>query len=245
MRKLCTILAILLVLCSAGCEAKTQPNIEGNNPPTETAPKSTDAAKNSSTNVCYIPFMAFSLKEYEVYLDSFISLSPDFIHYDQLKTYGEFQDFVDVTDWQDYSNDADGRIKGNCSKYMYTLIDAEGRKITIYICPASEYSNEFLHADTLNETNALLSVMKEKTYYKYNDIYYAFRDGNLVQVLFPSGNDIIAISGSDFEPFKEYPIQKNPQIARLLDTQTAEAAVAEFNAKVAQARQDAQLEKAD
>jgi len=79
-----------------------------------------------------------------------------------------------------------------------------------------------------------------------NGVRYTYYEGNLQNISWDTDSHRFIIEQGRTEPLSVYPENKYTSLLQqLLNAGTAEAAVAEFNAKVAQARQEAQAEKAD
>ena len=196
------------------------------------------AQARQEAQACRIIPTLRTLEEYEAYLSRFIEPSSGFIHYDMLKDYGELLAFRDGTyaDWGKYVDYPDGRIQGSCSTYTYELLDPAGYTIVIYISPVSEYTKLLGSSKTLAATQSVHTLKEENGYYKFKDLYYGFQNGEMVQILIPYKQNMISVKRPDYQPFTDYPVENNTFVSKLLNTQTAEAAVAEFNAKVAQAR---------
>lgn len=204
------------------------------------SPSSTAATEKpvSSAQASRIIPTAFSLEEYEQYLDRFVELSPDFIHYDMLKEYGEFLNFRDITYvyWENYIVHRDGRIQGDTDEYVYNILDPNGYTIVISITPAAKCAERIASPHPLSNTQALHTATKENGRYKYNDLYYSFYHGHLTTILLQYKESIISFHRPDYAPFSEYPVETNSFIAKLLNTETAETAVAEFLNRVATAQ---------
>ena len=215
-----------------------------------TVPLDTSAPSKaeSSAQACHVIPTFFTLEEYEAYLDCFVELSPDFIPFKVFEKCGIFSSFRDLTDRDEYgftNQEGVWMTIGNCNTYRYDLIDVAGHTIYIHISPASNYTDRFTSARTIADSQNLLKETKENGDYKYKNILYGFKNGKLVQMLVPYEKSMLSIRRPDFEPFEPTFSENDSFISRLVNTETAELALTEFNAKVAQARQEAQAEKAD
>ena len=207
------------------------------------AADSTDT--NSAAQICRPNPMARSLEEYEAYLNRFDALPPEFIHFNALKEYGSFVNFVDASDWQTYRYYSDDRIDGVCNIYSYCLMDPVGFKTFVYITPLAEYNDHFNEAKELTTYECLHINTDENGYYRHNDVYYEYYNGELAQIILTAGN--VAISVKPYEDdakFSNYPVNTATLISALFNTETATAAVAELNAKIAAARQNAEVKGA-
>jgi len=218
MRKLYTILAILLVLCSAGCEAKTQLIDEGNIRTSETTPT---AAGTQGWQA--LPTFT-SLEDYEKYVSSGVE-SSTFITYDMIKEFGAFASFVDY-----------GAPK--CKSYKYGLIDENGYVLNLHIRSSSEEIIEYKEFELLTNTRNTndMRIYTQKGYQIIGKAYFIYNGGELVSIAWKEGDHLFIIRAGKVESLSDYPAEKNTLLTRLLNAETAEAAVAEFNAKVAQAR---------
>lgn len=218
MRKLYTILAILLVLCSAGCEAKTQLIDEGNIRTSETTPTAAGTQGWQSR-----PTFT-SLEDYEKYVSSGVE-SSTFITYDMVKEFGTFASFVDY-----------GAPK--CKSYKYGLIDKNGYTLNLHIRSSSEelLIEEELKLFSSTHNTQDMRIYTQNGYQIINDIYFFYNAGNLVSIVWDDGEIRYKIRSGGTKSLSDYSIQKETPLSRLLNAETAEAAVAEFNAKVAQAR---------
>lgn len=243
------LLSILLLLFLFGCGSNEIPDDNPSQVQSITTPHNTTETETitESAQACRIIPTFRTLEEYDSYLDRFIELSPDFIHYDTLKEYGEFLAFRDGTyaDWDQYTIYQDGRIEGNCSTYTYELLDPAGYTIIIYISPVSEYAELLALPKALSATQNVHTATKENGYYKFKNLYYGFHDGQMVQILLPYKQTIISIKRPSYQPFSQYPVENNTLIAKLLSTETAESAVAELNANIALAQLETQTEAVD
>ena len=213
---------------------------------TETQQLSTSGTEESASSAlaCYVIPTFFTYEEYEAYLDRFVELSSDFIHYETFEQCGEFSSFRDLTNLDEYgfiNNDGVWLTVGDCNTYRYDVIDPTGTTIYIHISPATNYTDRFTSAKDIGASQNLLQVKYESGDYRYQDILYGFKNGKLVQMLVPCEQSMLSIRRPDFEPFEPSLSENDSFISGLLNTETAGIALAELNAKVAAAR----AEKAD
>lgn len=158
--------------------------------------------------------------------EKYISAHPqrdDFITYDMLKDYGSFCLFVNS-----------GR-SDTCTEYSYDLIDSMGIETTIFIIPASRQLEEYSVITSMENPKDLRSCSSKKGVYTANGISYYYSRGKLRRIAWQFDKQWILVDSTN-NRYAEYPITDETLVGRLLNTETAEAAVVEFNAKVAQAR---------
>ena len=243
MRKLCTILAILLVLCSAGCEAKTQPNIEGNNPPTQTPTQSNSSAL---AMVAHPSIRSFS--EYEQFVASYYAEDPEFIAYETIKELGSFVKFTYYfyIDGEYYELNEKAEYAKTNKCYRYLLKNSHGKRLRFSVERSSGIKDTNVSAfpSSVKSTQNLCRLEDANGLYRSNNIYFYYYNGILTQISWIEGEKLIKIQSFENDMLQTAE-GDNGFLTRLLSLETAEAAVAEFNAKVIQAKQEAQAEKAD
>jgi len=171
-----------------------------------------------------------NLEDYEKYISDGLDME-GFVTYEMVKSFGRFELFVDY-----------GRKKG--LSYLYGMVDENGYDLNLHIKPLSETDRTEVTTEKPPH-NDLRTSQNRAEFYSVNNILYEYYDGGLYSISWSTNTHSYTIkSGHTVRPYA-YTGDKVTLLSRLLNAETAEAAVAEFNAKVAQARQEAQAEKAD
>jgi len=236
---------LVISICLFGC-THTASSYSNNSTASITDTDATDFSfPESAAQQCIAPPSLHSLDEYEEYLDRFIELPADFIHYSAIENCGSFLKFIDVTDQANYQHHADGTISGECRAYRYRLVDQSGIAFNLDINTVDLSSIRIDTSETIKGAVNLHKCTQSDGYYQLGNILYNYYNSSLEQVILTAGNSTISISLAHDKDFSDYQINADTFLGSLLNTETAEIALAELNAKVAQARQEARAEKAN
>lgn len=218
---------ILIATCLLGCQQK---KATLNNTVTDFQSTSTiehDASQSSQGLLVF-----HTQADLENNLETQRSIYKHFINYNTIKEYGNFVRFVSSTG-------TSPRVG-----YSYFIEDENGFCCDFHIVHGTTIGLDMgiLEAD---DNPADLRFHKNNSgYYYVGNVRYAYYEGKLYNIRWNIDDRTLLIQRYD-DALHTYPMGGDTFMSRLLNAETAEAAVAEFNAKVAQARQDAQLEKAD
>ena len=166
-----------------------------------------------------------SLDAYEEYIADRTNIER-FLTYEDIKVLGDFHSYIDF-----------GYPK--CHKYKYGLIDKNGYRVALNIYPISQTetaqnnSNASLSASKNQDMRTTLANIKS---HAINEIEYAYYEGELRKIAWITNSFRFVVEGDYREALSEYPTDRQSSfLQRLLNEETAEAAVAEFNTMVAQA----------
>lgn len=219
-------LLFLLLPVFAGCAGQNayQPEPFGS--------AGTAAPSVAGTQGCQSLPTLLTIEEYNKY----IALKADsntFINYEMVKTLGQFVCFVDK-----------GHEK--CQEYLYGLLDKNGYHISLIVYPTTDLATEYKSdppQSALEHDDMRTNQSRGETC-TINGIQYNYYAGNLYSIVWHTDTHRFTIEAGRTIPLSAYPNGMNATVlSRLLSAKTAEAAVAEFNASVALARQQAMAEK--
>jgi hypothetical protein len=222
-RVLCFVLSLLILAAITGCGKADEPQGETLNTVSNTTPESSLIDINQA-----IPTFR-TLEDYGTYISSGVD-TKSFITYEMVQDYGTFALFADY-----------GRPK--CNTYLYELIDKNGYRLDIDIEPRTPLTEvpETATDVQLHNYNDLRTNPAHLSAIKVNNVYYTYYEGKLYSIAWYTDTHIFTIKAGRTVRPSEYPDGETTLISRLLNGETAEAAVAEFNANIA-AKQHAQAE---
>lgn len=231
-RYLTALLALYLITALAGCTTQQQAT---------TSPSAEATASSAETVQDCLGDPRFDTWDaYEKYVMSFTDQS-DFIAYDTIKELGSFCRFVDSS----YSMgklvypDKNGKRNGKCTSYSYALDTEYGQRILFVV--THDAPIEVMDTSTVAAFTGTPELQKSEGTLGWRAIggilYYYDQEG-LRTIQWSTEGDLYSISilkGS----FSDYPVTDAP-LSRFLNADTAAVAVAEFNAIIAEARQQAE-----
>ena len=207
--KQCFILWVLLIsLCFAGCTTELQ---------------KASAPSDAIQECVAIPTFT-TIAEYEQYISA-VKQGDNFISYDMLQNVGRFRTFVNY-----------GRTEP-CHNYSYGLVDDNGIEISIHVNSLPNDIDKTEKVILLEKQDDLRTASTATGVYTDGGIRYYYVDGALKRIEWLYENCLVFIVGPG-NTLQTYPNNSNTITGRLLNSQTAQAAVEEFSANVAAVRQD-------
>jgi len=218
MKKFVAHFVLVITLCLAGCNG-----VENNAPPTtpHEIPVQTSAQDISNSNAA--PQYTKSFDEYSCKIPKLKDLYPDFICYDIIESLGGFIGFGHIT------------RNNSIPTYHYQLLDKNGLRYGLYVFHGNPTDLDMGKLEDGDDPSDLRFHKDSSGYYYIGDIEYAYYEGKLYNIKWKCDQRTIVLqAGSDY--IHTSPLDGDTFMSRLLNAETAEAAVAEFNAKVAQAR---------
>jgi hypothetical protein len=192
-------LCLSLFACTQVESNETIPSFMSNSPTVST---SIPLAPEINVEPSYEPLMIDNYTEYLAFLEN-TDLPKTFIPYEEFSSIGEFDQFMCLTN----------AAKGDYGQCMYTLIDASGWKLTLYVENRTERW-------TINESKlALIPSMPENTQdyrsqpidkekYLYNQgILYTYVNGKLMSSVWYSETAEFTLCNTNGEQLGNYPTE--------------------------------------
>lgn len=194
-----------------------------NTTPTTTKPSTVqDAAQSNAALQNY-----HSINEYKQNIPRLNSLFKNFISYDAFEICGTFNDFV-------YSNSnsiGDG--------YVYFLKDANNFQYCFHVVHGATIGDLDMGVLSSHDTPTDLRFNGEHSgYYYVGNIRYAYFEGKLYNIRWDNDDRIFLIQAADAQ-LHTYPLGGDTFMSRLLNAETAEAAVKEFHTRATSAQAEA------
>lgn len=211
------VLAIILIFtgCTLQHSVGTAPAITGNS----TVPSATGVQGWQS-----LPTFT-TLEAYDKYIEDGVD-AETFLTYEEVKTLGDFVCFVDT-----------GRPK--CHEYLYGLADDNGYHFSLFVYPLTKVQGESSDFGDIPPSLAQQDMRTNHSNaesFSINGIHYMYYNENLHSISWNTPTHRFVIEQGRTEPLSAYPANKHTTfLYTLLNSETAEAAVAEFNASIAQA----------
>ena len=223
MKKIVTYLTLIMVLFLSGCYS-TEISITSTTSPQIPKQPGTQGISQTSNS----PGLIRSFEEYSALIPVLKDTFPDFLCYDAIESCGKFIGFG-------FTARSD-----SIPAYQYKLHDKNGLRYSLCVFHEKPQDLDMGILEDGDNPNDLRFHKDSIGYYYIGGIEYAYYEGKLYNIKWQLDQRTIMIqAGSDY--IHTSPLDGDTFISRLLNKETAEAAVAEFNAKVAQAR----AEKAD
>ena len=209
--------SLIVVLCLLGCQQAAT-----NAPATSSFETRSTTSKDVTQGSRTPP--SFSTKaEYEEYIGSQKGVNEDFIRYETISICGDFNGFSDSGKYS--------TTKG----YTYYLKDRNSFSFGLDIVYGTTIGLDMGVLEFDDNPADLRFHKNDSGFYYVGDIRYAYYEGKLYNIRWSVGEKTALIQAAGGQ-LHTYPLGGNTFMSRLLNAETAEAAVAEFNAKVAQAR---------
>ena len=209
---------------------------------TDTAETPTQSKTTALAMVAQPSIESFS--EYEQFIAENYADSPDFITYETIKELGSFVKFAyyDYFDGEYYELTEKAEFIQTNKRYWYLLENSQGKKLFFDIECANGIDRSGIpeFPESVRSTNNLYRIEGANGTYRSGRIYYYYYNDILTQVGWTEGEYLYKIQSCQND-MSQIIDSENGLISRLINIETAEAAVDEFNAKVAAAR----AEKAD
>ena len=213
--KILTII-ILMMICLCGCQIS---QLNSTNP-TETTRVITQDVGQSNTR---LP-SRLSIDEYDLYIPHLTSLYKDFISYDDLKNCGTMELFS-------YSKNGEG--------YYYNLRDANNFSYAFHIIYGPTTGDlDMDKLDVHRDPSDLRFNENLSGFYFIGNIRYAYFEGKLYNILWKVDDRTFLIQTSSTQ-LHTYPLGGDTFMSRLLNAETAEAAVKEFHTRATSAQAEA------
>lgn len=148
----------------------------------------------------FIPIMIDDYSEYLAFLSS-TDLPESFVPYEAFSAIGEFSWFICLTD----------ATEGDYSQCMYTLIDANGWKLTLYV--DSRADRWFIHDTPLNSISSIPENNKDLRFQSDNkerrqregDIICSFVNGKLSSIMWYSDANEFTLCNTNGNQLGNYP----------------------------------------
>ena len=212
----------IIMLCLLGCQQAAPV------PSTEPTVKASSDSPIDITQGGPAPPSFETIADYEKYIASKKTHDKEFIHYETISLCGDFYGFSDSGKYS--------AVQG----YTYYIIDSQNFTFGLSIIYGDSIGLDMGTLETEDNPADLRFHGNDNGYYYIGAIRYAYYEGKLYNIRWNVDNKTILIQAAGGQ-IHTYPIGGDTFMNRLLNAQTAEAAVDEFNAKVAAAR----AEKAD
>lgn len=158
-----------------------------------------------------------TLQNYDEYL-KFVQSSqlPDnFVYYEDISTLGSFESMVVLTQY-------------DFSECMYSIKD-EHIKFAVYIYLKEDESVELPIINTVNVNDMRVVNTMETCQFNNGNMEYTYVQGQLASICWREGNVEYVVSSNKF---KDYPLDADTAISKLLKAETAEAVAAAIVEKV-------------
>lgn len=225
MKKAYLLFVSLIALCLYGCH-QSESGVATIQPETSPSVMQTipqDVGQNSAAIASHL-----YAEEYNQNISVLKATYKNFITYDTIKICGAFDDFS-------HSSKYDTGLA-----YRYYFEDEN----------SFHYSFSVVHGETIGLDMEDLHIHENQAdlrfngnhsgYYYVGNVRYAYYEGKLYNIRWTIDDRTILIqAGKDY--LHNYPLGVETFMSRLLNAETAEATVAEFNAKIAAARQDTEV----
>lgn len=199
---------------------QTIPETEINNQPSE-LPDNTVPSEGNGFPEGELPSLyANSYDEY-LKITGTIKLPEDFVSYSDISQLGVFKYFVFISD----------AFIGNYSNYMYTLIDENNFRFSVYVEPVEDNQDTsplpLIYDVNTMDMRKLSTNIKGR--YILNGIEYTYLDGNLYYISWENNGRIFTLGG---DSFGDYPVGTNTFAEKLLNANNAEAVIASISVPV-------------
>lgn len=179
-----------------------------------------------------------SISEYQQFIATNYADFLDFITYDMIKELGSFVKFTYYfyIDGEYYELTEEAEYVKTEKRYKYLLENSNGQRLLFKVERANEIdkSNIPLLPEAIKSVPNICRIEDAEGVYRYNSLYYYYHNGLLTQTAWINGEYIIKIQSCQNDMSQTID-GDNSIISRLINLETAEAAVAEFNASIAQA----------
>jgi len=163
-------------------------------------------------------FTVDSYYEYLKFINS-TELPDDFIYYNDICILGEFVDFICMSDIKN----------GDFSHYLYSVKDKSGVEITLYIKDADSYEEiEIEQISSVDPHNLRTVEATSPVMYECEGIKYTYVEGKLNSVKWQSDKWVYTVYIND-PCLGEYPDDSSTIIGKLMNQQTALAAIETIN----------------
>lgn len=195
---------------------ETENNNQVSNPTTIPAP-----SQGSDSSEGEVPCL--DANSYEEYLKIIktVQLPEDFVSYSDISQLGVFKYFVFISD----------AFIGNYSNYMYTLIDENNFRFSVYVEPVEDNQDTsplpLIYDVNTMDMRKLSTNIKGR--YILNGIEYTYLDGNLYYISWENNGRIFTLGG---DSFGDYPVGTNTFAEKLLNANNAEAVIASISVPV-------------
>ena len=237
-RTICVLLLLTLLISLSGCT---------NEPVSNNTQQSEAPRQSSSAHAMVAHPKVWDITEYEKLITTTYTAPPNFISYNAIRELGNFVNFTyyPTLNGEYYLFSEKTEPKKTDRRYYYVLETDNGDRLkfdvldikaldSITACP--------LPVDAASPQK-LLKIENTEGVYKRGNIYYYYSHGTLSDIWWQESSNLIKISAWE-NSFEKLIHNEHPLILKLTTAETAEAAVAELNAKIAAARQNAEVKGA-
>lgn len=224
-KRICITLSLVLLLTLSACNEKktaVSPTEEASDELSSTEKQEQDI----SVDTCVEDITFESLEEYEKEFPGFqkkwfrpqVEHLADFVTYDMIEEYGSFC-FLAVS------------IFSERPYYYYSLMDNNGYKFFLIISVAPRIALDLSALSTVENSEDLRISAATEGVYNIENLEYVYKEGELREIHWTTQNRAFKLMPDD-DSLANYTGEKPSLINSLLNTETAPAAIAEFNRKV-------------
>ena len=187
------------------------------------------------------------LAEYEKLITTTYTAPPNFISYNAIRELGNFDGFTYFPTYNGeyYRITEKAEPEKTDHRYYYVLETDNGDRLLFDVLDSKALDSITARSlpDSAKSPQSMLRPKDAEGLYQRGNIYYYYYYGTLSSIWWQEGGNLIRIMAWE-NSFEKLICNEHPLILKLTTAETAEAAVAEFNAKIAATRQNAEVKGA-